>query len=551
MRGNLFESILNSILNESMGEAVINPNDTSKDIFTCKVKGDVVMVFAEIDADDLKKISQIDPSLIKKKWAMVQLPVSDLQDPGSEGYQKIVHLCQVVSSLGKYGEINPEEIVKEAGFTSSQAITPEVKKEIEADEDALWDEYIKKFDDPRIQSLLQSMHTFMPLAGLDHKYSERNLNLILSRDQKRVAMGKEPASYVAPPQYWRSMNRRIKSDAIPFYLWYKKDAGDPSADYVDKAATQLYGDEKDKVLGGMTAKEKLADFRKGGTNTVGQARALGYKSKQMANQDSGFGYDTYYDVSDTEVIPGLEDKWNDPNRVGLVDNIKWKPTEASLAKVANDLGISVDELMEQQFGIDDQYTLTVYEALKNMLWITDKTPIPTNQEGGINMEFVRQQVFSMIVKYVSETILKSMYAKSETRDARAKMIACMYVGEHRIAPKMAIEIFRGLNKDEVNAKAEKIYFEYKTVYNKLSKTISTEINRLTSDNTPNRNAMEESVMHGNNEMGQFYSEINALMNQMDIHDDTSNDGINMTNEERILTEAKFYTILNKLNNSNF
>ena len=320
---------------------------------------------------------------------------------------------------------------------------------------------------------------------------------------------------------------------------------------MDKAATQLYGDEKDKVLGGMTAKEKLADFRNGGTNTIGQARALGYKSKQLANQDSGFGYDTYYDVSDTEVIPGLEDKWNDPNRVGLVDNIKWKPTEASLAKVANDLGISVDELMEQQFGIDDQYTLTVYEALKNMLWITDKTPIPTNQEGGINMEFVRQQVFSMIVKYVSETILKAMYAKPEIREAKAKMIACMYVGEHRIAPKMAIDIFRGLNKDEVNAKAEKIYFEYKAVYNKLSKTISSEINRLTSDNTLNRNAMEESVIHGNNEMGEFYSEINTLMNQMDIHDDTANDGINMTNEERRLTEAKFYTVLNKLNNSNF
>lgn len=34
----LFESILNSVLNESMGEAVVNPNNTSTDVFTCKSK---------------------------------------------------------------------------------------------------------------------------------------------------------------------------------------------------------------------------------------------------------------------------------------------------------------------------------------------------------------------------------------------------------------------------------------------------------------------------------------------------------------------------------
>lgn len=551
MKGKIFESVLRGLLGESFDEAVVNPNDTSKDVFTVKTKGNILMVFAELDSEDMKKVAEIDPSLIKKKWAMVQLPVEELQDTNSEGYKKIEHLCQVVSSLGKYGTINPDEVISEAGFTASQAITPEVRKEVEADEDALWDEYVKKFDDPRIQSLLQSMHTFMPLAGLDHKYSERNLTLILSRDQKRVAMGKEPASYVAPPQYWRSMNRRIKKDAIPFYLWYKKDVGDPSADYIDRAATQLYGDEKDKVLNGKSAKDKLSDFRQGGTATLGQARALGYKSKQIANQNSGFGYDTYYDVADTEVIPGLEDKWNDPNRQGLVDNIKWTPTEASLSKVAEDLGISVDELMSQQFGVDDAYALSVYDALKNILWITDKSPLPTSQDGTINMDFVRQQIFNFIVDYVSNTILKSMYAKPEIREAKAKMVACMYVGEHRIAPKMALQMFRGLNQEEVNAKAEKVYFEYKSIYSKLSKTISNEINRLGDDKQNYQKVMEESVMHGNDPMNQFYSEIDDLMNRMGIHDDTVNDGINMTNEERQLTEAKFYSLLYKLNNSNF
>ena len=551
MSNRIFDSVLTSLL-ESMGEAVVNPNNTSADVFTCKSKNGNVFVTAELDGEDLKKVAEIDPSLIKKKWAMVQLPATELQDPNSEGYQKVIHLCQVVSQLGKYGEIDPNEVIKEASFTSSQEITPEKRKEVEADEDALWDEYIKKFDDPRIQSLLQSMHTFMPLAGLDHKNTERNLNLILSQDSKRVAAGKPPASYVASPQIWRAHNRRIKSDAIPIYLWYKVDKGDAPSEFLDMAADKIAGNEKNKYLGGMTAKEKLADFRKGGTRTLGPARALGYAGKQLYNKDSGYGIAPYYDVSDTELINGLEDKWNDPERQGVVDNIKWIPTEASLSKVADDLGISVEELMKQQFGIDDAYAMAVYDALKNIMWIQDKTPIPTNQDGSVNMEFIRKQVFALIVKYTSEEILKGMYANPAIRDEKAKMIACMYVGEHRIAPEMALDMFRRLDKEALNAKAEKIYYEYKAIYSKLSKTITAELNRVAPNGGNQAKAvMEESMMRGNNNMNQFYVEIDALMNQMGIHDDTVNDGINMTNEERRLTEAKFYTVLNKMNNSNF
>ena len=551
MSNSIFESVLTSLL-ESMGEAVVNPNNTSADVFTCKAKGDKMRVFAEVDGDDLKKIAQVDPSLIYKKWGFVEVPISEIQDPNSEGYQKIIKLCQVVSQLGKYGQINPEDVLKEAGFVASQEITPEKRKEVEADEDALWDEYIKKFDDSRIQSLLQSMHTFMPLAGLDHKNSERNLNLILSQDSKRVAAGKPPASYVASPQNWRAMNRRIKSDAIPIYLWYKVDKGDAPSDILDKAADKIYGDEKSKVLGGMTAKEKLADFRRGGTRTLGPARALGTAAKQLDNKDGGYGFKPYYDVSDTELINGLEDKWNDPERQGVVDNIKWIPTEASLSKVADDLGISVEELMKQQFGIDDAYAMAVYDALKNIMWIQDKTPIPTNQDGSINMEFIRKQVFALIVKYTSEEILKGMYANPAIRDEKAKMIACMYVGEHRIAPEMALDMFRRLDKEALNAKAEKIYYEYKAIYSKLSKTITAELNRVAPNggNQP-KVAMEESMMRGNNAMNQFYAEIDALMNELGIHDDTVNDGINLTNEERKLTEAKFYSLLNKINKSRF
>lgn len=551
----LFESILASLLNESMGEAVVNPNDTSKDVFTCKtrVKDDkpVTMVYAELDGDDIKKIAETDPELIKKKWAMVSVLPKDLSNPESEGYKQIVHLCNVVSQLGKYGNINPDEVIKEAQFTANQAVTPEKRAETKADEDALWDEFVKNFDDPRIQSLLQSIHTFMPLAGLDHKYSEANLAKILSQDTKRVAAGKEPATYVAPPHYWRAMNRRIKNDAIPFYLYYKKDDGDASDIYYDMAADQLYGKDKDKMLDGLTARQKADEFRQGGTNKLGSYRALKYKSRQLSGGNNGFGFDVYYDVADTDPINGLDDKWNDPNREGLVDNIRWKPTEASMGKIGDKLGMSKDELNQAMGGVDDKYAIEVYNALKSICWSLDDMkairakPIPTNSDGSVNMESLKRDLFTMLVSYVSNE-LKSMYAKPEVRKARAEMVACMFVGAHRIAPEMALQIFRGLNKEDAYAKADKINFEYKTIYNSLCAYINKKIG-INDGEKSQRQVMEESA----NGMAQFYSAIDSLMAKMGISRDGDEDDFGMSQEDMLVNEATFYRMYKKITHPNF
>ena len=64
----LFESILNSLLNESLGEVIVNPNDTSKNVFDYKCRDNNLHIFANDDSDDLKKISEIDQSLIKGKY---------------------------------------------------------------------------------------------------------------------------------------------------------------------------------------------------------------------------------------------------------------------------------------------------------------------------------------------------------------------------------------------------------------------------------------------------------------------------------------------------
>jgi hypothetical protein len=292
----LFESILNNLLNESIGEgAIINPNDTSKDVFdieSISLKGMTkVKIKVNLDGEDIKKIEplvasgQIDPKMFKQNALSVLVPPEELNDPNSEGYKKVVQLCQIVSQLGKYGQIDPSEVFSEAQFSGEQAYTPEKGAEADKSEDELWDEFIKNFDNPRIQTLLQSFHAYLPLNALDDRRSDRNIASILSQDAKRIAAGKEPATFVAKPQDWREMNRRIKRDAIPFYLWYRNDGGDPGNDAYEKHTDMSLGPDKRNIIGDRTAKAWAGELRQAGGMKLGPYRNVHYGDRRVAGTE--------------------------------------------------------------------------------------------------------------------------------------------------------------------------------------------------------------------------------------------------------------------------
>ena len=277
----LFESILNSLLNESLGEVIVNPNDTSKNVFDYKCRDNNLYIFANIDGDDLKKVSEIDPSLVKGKWARIIIPLKDLQSTDSEGYQKLSNFCEIINNLGKYGTFTPEQLIDDADQDIKDRVRPQTAKEITQSEDELFNELINKFGEPRIKELLQSLkkHTNIPVKGLDNNMSVKNIMRILSQDSKRIAAGKPAATYVAKPDDWRVFNRQINRDAIPIYLWYKVVASNPSDKATDQGATNIYGSEKDNILKGRTATQTLNDFMKGGSKTLGPARALKYATQ--------------------------------------------------------------------------------------------------------------------------------------------------------------------------------------------------------------------------------------------------------------------------------
>lgn len=595
MPKNLFGNILNNILNESLkeGGVIVNPNNPKSDVFDVKTyefKGkQLTKIKVDLDGEDIKKVEemiasgQIDGSMFKQNTLCVTMPPEQANDPNSEGYQKIIKLCQAVSQLGKYGNINPDDIIGEAQFTNNQAFTPEKRAEVEKNEDELWDEFISKFDDPRIQQLLQSFHAYLPLNALDDRRSDRNIASILSQDAKRIAAGKTPATFVAKPQDWREMNRRIKKDAIPFYLWYRKDSGEPTASDYESYTDKSLGFDKGRIIGNKTAKGWATELRQAGGKKLGPSRSVEYGTRRNAGLGGGYGRDVYYDVADTEVIPGFDDIWNAPDREGLVDNIRWVPTKASLGQMASDNNMSVEELETAMGGVDTPFTIASYEALKKLCWdikpeivtqelfakISDirKNPMPTNQDGTPNMESIKDAVFDMATAYAANNLRR--IARIESRMAKASMVACMFVGSHRIAPDKAIRIFQGLNKEELNAQADNVRFEFKVEYNRLISNVKTELKRIEANKNTNqqtKKVMEESIICDNNNQAptptdasngmdkatkNFYSAIDSFMNQLGIDKDGQDDELNMSQEDIVLNEARFYHLFNKINKPRF
>ena len=174
------------------------------------------------------------------------------------------------------------------------------------------------------------------------------------------------------------------------------------------------------------------------------------------------------------------------------------------------------------------------------------------------MDGIRKSVYGTIVDYLTNDNkeMLSLYAKPETRKAIAQVIACLYMSIHRIAPEMLINnLYNGVNQNDLHQEAEKARFTTRNIYNSLANMIEAEVLRGNSDTTQvqqnnqgNKKIMEESTIN-------MIDPLDAIKRAWGIEDHTLNnapdDDINLTNEERKLAEAKFYSVLNKMNNTKF
>lgn len=593
----LFESILNSLLNESLGEVIVNPNDTSKNVFDYNftdISNDkrnpepVIVVYPIINGEDIIKLKQNPEtkSLInnlRNKVIPIPLHPETLTDPESnpDEYNQILKICQVINSLGNYGNVDPNEVIKDAKMEFNRQSSLDVKQ-VKKDEAALWDEFLDNFDTPRVQMLLMSIEKFAGLDGnngIDWTFSRNNMMKILSQDSKRVAAGKQPATYVAKPQDWRMFNRQIKEDAIPIWLIYRKDPGHIDVGMLTDTMKQngLPNITRDKAL--KVHNEMGNDYRtlaKHRFNKYATYNKMDAAGKTLPN---GYQWGDYYDVSDTEVIPGLEDKFTKEDRQGFLDNIKLIPTDASNEKFAELNGqkndyeqtkTEINKLLGVNEGdVEYQKNLNyTYASLYSI--INPGNLVSINWDDVINkptIEDKKRKTFEMI-----ENLAKKQFygdnANMKLIIPKAQAVACLYVCSHRIAPVYGMSKFKEFKKSadflanvkeipiNVKTKQRQYFYDYINVYKKIcdqirisKKLVIPYVDKvLQQPQTSTNVVMEESVSKETMMWVELFKEFDNYLHEMGIDKD-GNDitGFNISPEAQQISEAKFYSLFNRMN----
>lgn len=579
MKGNLFGGTIEQILAEAIVEAIKNPalfgnEKSSADLFSIKPQSDkkggkIYTIFTNgIDKPDVDVIKQNDPSLISKTGVVyLRIPEAELQNPSSQGYQKLDNLCNMVTKFGKYGNVTINDVLSEINLVNDTAITKEKIDALAKDETAAWEDFVRNFDDPRIQSLLKSLHAYFPLSGLGQQISTKNLISVLKQDEKHIAAGKQPATYIANEKDWWTSFKRVLNTLngnrpMPFYIIANNEKKpDNFPDYIiDKACHNLYGDRYDAIMQGRTPREHW-NYLNTNKRMTDPKKALYWACVRLTNKGGGFHFNQWYDVQDT--IPyddyikaqggssDFTDLFNAEDRIGFQDNLRYLPTEAALEDKANENGMTKEEFVEHMGGEDEQFTLALFNALK----ITNPTgqydKIKTDSKGNIDMAFIKDAVFNMIVE-LAKTFFKGEYSNDKNIVPKCKMVACMYVCQHHVDILRALKEWRGLNPDEILAKG----FEFTNIYSRVERKIK-DIFKESGNNPLNlvkgQNAVSisESISNENNDnlktvKARFAIYMQDLMKQLGI---LGENGENTPEEEAMINETamRFNDLYTRIN----
>lgn len=225
-----------------------------------------------------------------------------------------------LQGTGKY--IMPDltifkDIIKQSKYDKA---TSEMKTKQADAVDTLYEDIVNKINSPEIQKFLKDV-------GKIQLYDIETSKIVgwrLSPSNAARACAMKPnATFVATRKQWLAWNRMLIGAPTPIVLYRKSASGNPAHDTVKAELGINAADVKDSIQQ-RRALEILADAK---------------------SDDSGAGYSPYvvFDVSDTELIPGKPDLWE--NQRGLENNLTGDLNQVAKGEMY-DLNINGDSNQE-------------------------------------------------------------------------------------------------------------------------------------------------------------------------------------------------------------
>ena len=414
-----------------------------------------------------------------------------------------------VDSLGKFVQSNMYRVLEGAlkynGFTlDSTAFITTVERESKTDVssedvgkldssmdkliDSMLDHFEGKINDPMVDKILSQMHMFDPNSG---KF--KTMNELL---KKNIKSANNIMSICAQ---WRNNNR----SGVPTYVATKAQWNRDFNRYVTNNATPLVmstpNDQKPQSI-----RKTLNDFGisnrdyNNNSHIRHTARSIYNDHGGTSNASNGFHGEYVYDVSDTEVLPGMEDLFT--SNEGLESNLwvdKWnqKALDSGInpesVKSDNDLAASAG------FGSDTNNEGKIKSSLQT--WCADNPEFGGKIEAALN----RNDLVGAVKAFFENESYIDREKSPNIKNAVLNMCVFAALNHYGIAPAEMLKAYQASR-------------QYLVSNNKIPKSVRVKFMPFLSNfiNMVETNAKKNQQAQQQNECRKLRDKFSSLWNEM-------------------------------------
>ena len=474
-----------------------------------KLKKKAWINFKNILPEDAEQIKKFFKPIVRERNGVEELAFStDKPSTWDDKFtEPIVKTLQFLEGTNHYAMPSIENIMEELKIAYKNIVTKDDMKNAEKSTDEIWLDFIKRLEDPEMQSLVKSIS---PYYMGDSIYGWK----LAYANALKVKKEMPQATFVFTPQQWaEKFNRKVNLDAQRLLIKVPIDS-------------EVYSKRETMNKVGYNQNTTYSDLSKQQKHHVDVSSRSGNAKH--------YTWVAVYDISQTTLMDGEEDRFN--TEVGFKNNLTGELNDKAIQDKIKNGSVQNPEDINKLYHNENGNVRLIVNALSNAIKkefpdLKVYLPKPNASEEDFNRAF-QDMVMKIADRLIEE---KAKIVRQENRQEGIK------------ATLTAVSILTRLNPQQVALKLAakefepKYYFELRDIINDIIKMI-------------NQNMPKQETKLFIKEMNDMYikplESVEELMNMLNVPTDNIKEKEEQSeNKKETIKHLKenFYIILNNLN----
>lgn len=414
----------------------------------------------------------------------------------------IVKTLEYLQSTGRYAMPSIEDLMQELKMGLKNIVSSDEMKAAKQSIDELWMDFIKRLDDPEMQSLVKSIS---PYYMGDSTYGWK---LALNNAMK-IKKEMPDATFVQTAKQWQDeFNHKVNDDATPLVILVPKD----------------------KTIYTMQQAMDNAGYRKGTQTSDLSPQQNKYLkvTARAGTAEGGYKYVKVYDISQTTVKEGHEDLFI--TKAGFKNNLTGELNDVAIQdKIKNGYGNkeAVDALYHNENGNPMLLSKALYNAISQE-YPDIKMYLPKDNAPLEDFERAFQDMVMKIADKLIEE--KGKIVREQNRQVGIKSTLTAVLILTRLNPQKVASDIGNSDFDP------KFYFQLRDIINEIVNMINKNLPKL-----ENKNMIEEMQIP-------YIQSVEELMNMLGVDDSIENMEESYKQKQETINQLKegFFRTLNKI-----